>query len=132
MSDLIGKLNRELVEEKEGKLSTSQTKLRESHLASFQAASLQADMIKHLRAFERLGNPSCLERLSLQHSCLERFAKAHLHKVQRIRASKRRTDAHVATARLAQDPEYNQFPSYEARDMLSSPTTSSSAHCTLC
>ena len=37
MSDLIGKLGRESVEEEEGKLSISQTQLRESHLASFQA-----------------------------------------------------------------------------------------------
>ena len=48
MSDLIGKLGQELVEGKEGKLSTSQTQLRESHLASFQAASFQADEIKRL------------------------------------------------------------------------------------
>ena len=58
MSDLTGKLGRELVEGKEEKLSTSQTQtqlrgqtqtqLRESHIATFQAASFQADEIKRI------------------------------------------------------------------------------------
>ena len=71
-----------------------------------------------------------MERLSLQHGRLERLAQAHLDEVQCIRASKRRAEAHVAKARLAQDPEYNQFLSYEAQDVSSSPMTFSSAHCT--
>ena len=40
MSDFIGKLGRELEEEKDGELSTSQTQLCESHLALFQVTSL--------------------------------------------------------------------------------------------
>ena len=45
MFDLIGKLGRELEEENDEELSTSQTKLRESHLATFQSASFQEDEI---------------------------------------------------------------------------------------
>ena len=133
ISDLIGKLGRELVEEKEEKLSTSQTQtqLRESPLATFQAASFQADEIKRIRASERLSNPGRSERLSLQHGRSERLAQVHLDEIQRIRASKRRADAYVAQVqRLTQDPEHNQFRLYEARDVSFSPTTSSSTHCT--
>ena len=85
-----------MVEEKEGKLSTSQTQLCESHLASFQAASFQADEIKRLRASEQLGNPGRSERLSIQHGRLERLAQAHFDEIKCIRASKRCADAHVA------------------------------------
>jgi len=133
MSDLIGKLGCELVEEKEETLSTSQTQtqLRESHLATFQAASFQVDDIKRIRASERLSNPGRSERLSLQHGRSERLVQAHLDEIQRIRAFKRRANTHVAQVqRLTQNPEHNQFCSYEARDVSSSPTTSSSAHCT--
>ena len=131
MADLIGKLGRDLVEEKEGKLSTSRTKLRESHLATFQAASFQADETERIRASEQLSNPGHSERLSLQHGCSERLAQAHLDEVQCIRASKRRADAHIAhVRRLTQDPNHNQFRSYAAWDVSSSPTIYSSAHCT--
>ena len=84
MSDFIGKLGQGLEEENDEELSTSQTQLCESHLASF-----QANEIIRLRVSERLGNPGRLEQLSLQLGCSERLTQAHFEVIQRIRASKR-------------------------------------------
>ena len=116
MSDVIGKLGRELVEVQEEEISKSQTQTQ-LRAATLQAASFQADEIKRIRASdefkrirasERLSNPGHPERLSLPHDRLEQLVKAHLNEVKRIRASKRRADTHVAQVqRLTQNPEHN-------------------------
>ena len=139
MSDLIGKLGRELVEEQEKKISISQTQthFREATLqaASFQVDEIKriraSDEIKRIRASEQLSNPGHSERLSLQHGRSEQLVQAHLNEVQRIRASKCRVDTHVAQVqRLTQNPEHTQFHLYEVRDASSSSTISPFAHCT--
>ena len=138
MFDLICNLGQELEEENDEELFTSQTQLRESNLASFQAALFQEDEIKCFQASEQIGNPDRSEQLSLQLDCLERLTQAHYEEIQRIRASKHRADTLVAKARQAQDPasEYAQFLLLKEQDVLSpytsssTETTSQSAHCT--
>ena len=104
LTDLICKLGRELIEEQEEKISTSQTQ-SQLRAATLQAASFQvdeikriraSDEIKRIRASERLSNPGHSERHSLQRGRSEQLVQAHLNEVQHIRASKLRAVTHVA------------------------------------
>ena len=80
ISDLIVKLDCELVEEQEGTISTSQTQTQLC-TATFQAASFQVDDIKHIQTSEQLSNPGHSEQLSLQHGHSDLLVLAHLDEV---------------------------------------------------